>query len=100
MLSWSCRRIYSLKCGSPSRDLQILTDLQIFQHLHPIDLYSLIRTNKGLRALLLSKDSYSIWRNSYFQHSDIPCCPPDTSYPRWTTLLFGPDKCHVCIYVI
>jgi len=80
-------------------DLQTLTkDLQIFQHLHPIDLYSLIRTNKVLRALLLSKESYSTWRNSYFQHSDIPWCPPDTSHPRWTTILFGPDKCHVCTY--
>ncbi|KAF9528094.1 hypothetical protein CPB83DRAFT_356333 [Crepidotus variabilis] len=84
------------------RDLGFIMDLptdlvyEILQHLHPIDLYTLVRTNKTLRALLLSKESYSTWRNSYTLHPDIPTCPADISYPKWTTLLFGPDECDKC----
>jgi len=75
--------------------------VKIFERLHPIELYNLIRTTKSIRKLLLNQEAWSIWHRSYAKHKEVPSCPSDTSYPRWTTLLFGPDDCDVsylCIF--
>jgi len=74
----------------------IIDDIvKIFERLHPIELYNLIRTTKSIRKLLLNQEAWSIWHRSYAKHKEVPSCPSDTSYPRWTTLLFGPDDCDV-----
>ncbi|KAF8156868.1 hypothetical protein B0H34DRAFT_710942 [Crassisporium funariophilum] len=85
-----------------SSDLQIVLDLpmelifEIFERLHPVDLYNFVRTTKGLRQMLLSRKAESIWSESFLRHPDIPACPADVSFPEWTSLLFGPNKCDDC----
>ncbi|PPQ68600.1 hypothetical protein CVT26_003389 [Gymnopilus dilepis] len=78
---------------SPLFDLPFELILEIFGHLHPVDLYSLIRSSKALRNILLNRGSFSVWQSSYCQHPDIPLCPTGVSFPRWTSLLFGPSTC-------
>ncbi|KAF9486253.1 hypothetical protein BDN70DRAFT_870338 [Pholiota conissans] len=64
--------------------------------LHPIDLYHAIRTTKSFRRFLLSRDSASIWKESFLNHQDIPFYPDDVSPPKWVSLMFGPATCDVC----
>ncbi|KAJ3496776.1 hypothetical protein NLJ89_g10438 [Agrocybe chaxingu] len=78
--------------------LDLPTDLvfEIFSHLHPIDLYNLIRTTKSLRGLLLNRHSRRVWKMSFKANVGIPDCPSDVSFPKWVSLLFGPDDCDTC----
>ncbi|KAF9057184.1 hypothetical protein BJ165DRAFT_14635 [Panaeolus papilionaceus] len=69
--------------------------LEIIGHLHPIDLYSLIRTAKPLRNILLSRRSLSVWALVFANHEDIPPIPRGNSPPRWVTTLFAPPRCDV-----
>ncbi|KAF8914333.1 hypothetical protein CPB84DRAFT_82393 [Gymnopilus junonius] len=77
-------------------DLPLETTLEVFEHLHPIDLYSLIRSSKGLRIVLLSRKSFAVWQQAFDRHPDIPSCPSYISYPTWVSLLFGPSTCDIC----
>ncbi|KAF9555877.1 hypothetical protein CPC08DRAFT_765605 [Agrocybe pediades] len=76
--------------------LPIETNLVVFEHLHPIDLYHLSLVSRYYRRLLLDKRTLDVWRTSYTRHPDLPACPPGTSYPQWTFLLFGPRICTEC----
>ncbi|CAA7258565.1 unnamed protein product [Cyclocybe aegerita] len=69
---------------------------EIFEHLHPFDLYTMIRTTKGLRAFLLSRKASGVWVGSFARQPSIPSCPFDLSYPKWVSLLFGPSRCDEC----
>ena len=74
-----------------------MSSIQIFEHLHPIDLYNLIRTSNGFRSLLLTRRATAVWRETFSRHPDIPPCPPDLSLPKWASLLFGPATCDVSL---
>jgi hypothetical protein len=74
-----------------------VSSIQIFEHLHPIDLYNLIRTSKAFRSLLLRRQATAVWRETFSRHPDIPSCPPDLSLPKWASLLFGPTTCDVSL---
>ncbi|KAJ3507085.1 hypothetical protein NLJ89_g6501 [Agrocybe chaxingu] len=69
---------------------------EIFERLHPFDLYTMIQTTKGLRAFLLSRKASGVWAGSFARHPSIPSCPFDLSYPMWVSLLFGPSRCDEC----
>ncbi|KIM46546.1 hypothetical protein M413DRAFT_317794 [Hebeloma cylindrosporum] len=94
-------RIQSRKNAQIYPELCFILDLppelvfEIFGHLHPIDLYNLIRTSKGFRSLLLGPQARAVWRETFSRHPDIPSCPPDLSLPKWASLLFGPSTCDV-----
>ncbi|PPR00294.1 hypothetical protein CVT24_005035 [Panaeolus cyanescens] len=70
--------------------------IQVFSHVHPIDLFALVRTTKYLRKLLLSKGSLSVWDSAFALHRDVPPVPDTISHPKWTTMLFGPPRCDGC----
>ncbi|KIM46543.1 hypothetical protein M413DRAFT_317544 [Hebeloma cylindrosporum] len=95
-------RIQSRKNTQAYPELCFIFDLppelvfEIFEHLHPIDLYNLIRTSKGFRSLLLGPQAVAVWRETFSRHPDIPSCPPDLSLPEWASLLFGPSTCDHC----
>ncbi|KAJ3516819.1 hypothetical protein NLJ89_g885 [Agrocybe chaxingu] len=65
---------------------------EIFERLHPFDLYTFIRTTKDIRAFLLSRRASGVWAGSFARHPDIPSCPLDVSYPKWVSLMFGPSS--------
>ena len=71
--------------------------MQIFEALHPIDLYHIILTTRELRALLLSKSASAIWESSFKAHPEILFYPAGVSAPKWALLLFGPDTCDVSL---
>ncbi|KAJ3498537.1 hypothetical protein NLJ89_g10209 [Agrocybe chaxingu] len=70
---------------------------EIFEKLHPLDLYHLCQTSKDLRKLLLNGEAFShVWKAAYENYPTLPSCPQDVSLPKWTSLLFGPDSCDMC----
>ncbi|KDR80237.1 hypothetical protein GALMADRAFT_242537 [Galerina marginata CBS 339.88] len=71
---------------------------EIFEHLHPIDLYNLIRSSKSFRNLLLNRRSSPLWSTVFERHPDVPRCPPGLSFPKWVSLLFGPPTCDNCAH--
>ncbi|KIK00184.1 hypothetical protein K443DRAFT_7849 [Laccaria amethystina LaAM-08-1] len=52
---------------------------KISEHLHPIDLYHISRTNRSFQDILRSPSSSSIWRVAYDREDGVPRCPPDIS---------------------
>ncbi|KAF5385297.1 hypothetical protein D9615_000930 [Tricholomella constricta] len=70
--------------------------LEIFGHLHPIDIYHIVQTSKSLRNIVLARNSASLWKTCFSRHPEVPSCPPDISAPQWATLLFGPEICDYC----
>ncbi|KAF5384833.1 hypothetical protein D9615_000903 [Tricholomella constricta] len=70
--------------------------IEIFGHLHPIDIYHIAQTSKSLRNVVLARNSASLWKTCFSRHPEVPSCPPDMSTPRWATLLFGPMVCDDC----
>ncbi|EDR01174.1 uncharacterized protein LACBIDRAFT_312439 [Laccaria bicolor S238N-H82] len=69
---------------------------EIFEHLHPIDLYHISRTNRSFQDILRSPSSSSIWRAAYEKEDEIPRCPEDISELEWADLLFGKRICQQC----
>ena len=72
-----------------------LSSIQIFEHLHPIDLYHISRTNRSFQDILSSPSSSSIWQAAYEREDEIPRCPEDISELEWADLLFGKRICQV-----
>jgi hypothetical protein len=72
--------------------------VQIFEFLHPIDLYHLLCTTKSLRRFLLDRSSLSVWETVFLRHTTIQSPPTDVSLPKWASLLFGPATCDVYIF--
>ncbi|KDR67558.1 hypothetical protein GALMADRAFT_258225 [Galerina marginata CBS 339.88] len=70
--------------------------LEIFEHLHPIDLYNLTRSSKSIRALLLAANCAPVWKAVFQRHPDVSASPPGVSLPKWVSMLFGPSTCDKC----
>ncbi|KDR76445.1 hypothetical protein GALMADRAFT_445743 [Galerina marginata CBS 339.88] len=71
--------------------------LEVFEHLHPLDLYNMIRSTKGMRDILLTRKASLLWEKAFHRHPDIfPCPYNDVSPPQWASLLFGPATCDLC----
>ncbi|KAI0061321.1 hypothetical protein BV25DRAFT_1916993, partial [Artomyces pyxidatus] len=72
-----------------SMPLDILFEL--FSNLTPGDLLSLARTSKGLRSVLMSRKSVSVWKaaRSQVPGLEAPEPPEDMSEPAWAQLLYG-----------
>ncbi|KAF9486207.1 hypothetical protein BDN70DRAFT_916428 [Pholiota conissans] len=71
----------------------------IFENIHPMDLYNIIRSSKRLRAFLLGRHSRIIWKMSFIRSRDVPNPHCGISAPKWASLLFGPatcDNCYAC----
>ena len=86
--SWSSMPPYVTERISPA---------QIFEHLHPIDLYHISCTNHSFHNILHSPSSSSIWWAAYEREHEIPRCPPDISELEWADLLFRKWICQVSL---
>ncbi|KDR81924.1 hypothetical protein GALMADRAFT_221811 [Galerina marginata CBS 339.88] len=69
---------------------------EIFGGLDPIDLLHLARTTQDLRALLMSRSSISVWKQSRSNIPGLPECPDDLSEPQYANLSFG-KSCDFCL---
>ncbi|KAJ7182729.1 hypothetical protein C8R43DRAFT_11888 [Mycena crocata] len=70
--------------------LEILAE--IFSWLSPLDLLTLARTSKPLRAYFMNQRNAFLWRASRALVG-LPRCPPDLSEPQYAYLAFVP-LCH------
>ncbi|RPD72985.1 hypothetical protein L226DRAFT_142501 [Lentinus tigrinus ALCF2SS1-7] len=68
---------------------------ELARHLRPIDLLTLARTSKVLRAFLLAKRNQQVWRITLYAVPLLPPCPEDMSEPLYSALLFD-NHCWVC----
>ncbi|KAF8907254.1 hypothetical protein CPB84DRAFT_1768713 [Gymnopilus junonius] len=68
--------------------------LQIFSHLHPMDVLSLSRTTKALRSILLARHARRVWRSNLASVRALPACPPDLTEPEYASLAFD-NWCQV-----
>ncbi|KAI0744138.1 hypothetical protein C8Q80DRAFT_1185250 [Daedaleopsis nitida] len=78
----------------PGMPLDIL--IEIFSLMHPRDLLSLARTSKDFRALLMSRNSMSLWKAARQQVPGLPDCPSYLSEPAHANLAFF-THCHRCL---
>ncbi|KDQ62855.1 hypothetical protein JAAARDRAFT_188497 [Jaapia argillacea MUCL 33604] len=69
---------------------------KVLGHLLPLDLLNLSRTNKEFRLMIMSRTSLHLWKVSFDQFPGIPECRPNTSTPRWASLVFE-QHCHNCL---
>lgn len=69
--------------------------VQIFGHLHPLDLLHLARTTKPFRRVLMSRSAISVWKDARSKIVGMPECRPSTSEPAYANLAFD-FHCHVC----
>ncbi|KAF8652550.1 hypothetical protein AX16_004362 [Volvariella volvacea WC 439] len=66
--------------------------LEITSYLHPLDLWHLFTTSRGLRDALSSPASNGVWKRAW-QRADIPSCPPDLAHHKWANLVLGEPIC-------
>ncbi|KAI0072231.1 hypothetical protein K474DRAFT_420107 [Panus rudis PR-1116 ss-1] len=79
----------------PKMPLDIL--LEIFSHVHPMDLLNLARTSQAFRRFLLSRTEASLlWRAARANVPELPNIPDNISEPAFANLLFDPH-CHSCL---
>ncbi|KAL1754828.1 hypothetical protein FB107DRAFT_214925 [Schizophyllum commune] len=78
----------------PDMPMDVLNE--IFRSLHPADLLHLSRTTKAFRALLMSRTSSWLWKDSYAAHAhDLPPIPDDVTIPQFMSLVY--DRiCYFC----
>lgn len=69
---------------------------EIFGHLHPFDLLHVARTSQGLRAILMTRSSLSVWESAFSNVPDLPFCPSDLTLPQYSDLVFD-EHCHFCL---
>jgi hypothetical protein len=86
--------LYGVRLFVPCWDSS-LPFVQIFEWLHPVDLYHLMQSTSTFRGVILNRTYRGVWKSSYCRYDDLPTCPEDVSEPQWTSLLFGPDTCDV-----
>ena len=72
-----------------------LHSVQIFECLHPVDLYHLIQSSRTFRSIILNRRYRGVWTSVFREHKELPSCPKGISEPQWSSLLFGPDTCDV-----
>lgn len=77
----------------------LINCFQIFGHLHPFDLLHVARTSQGLRAILMTRSSLSVWESAFSNVPDLPFCPSDLTLPQYSDLVFD-EHCHVSIPAI
>ncbi|KAJ7663226.1 hypothetical protein DFH06DRAFT_345969 [Mycena polygramma] len=77
-------------------ELPVEIVLEILPRMHPLDLFHLSRVNRWLRAVLLSKEAESIWRDVFRTQDKLPRCPPLVLTRHWVGMLFGAHICEVC----
>ncbi|KAJ7085781.1 hypothetical protein B0H15DRAFT_846352 [Mycena belliarum] len=71
---------------------------EIFSQLYPVDLLSLSRASKALRAIVLRKSVAFIWKQAFSNFTDHglpPPCPDDLNEAQYTNLLWG-KYCFFC----
>ncbi|KAJ7608204.1 hypothetical protein FB45DRAFT_877369 [Roridomyces roridus] len=86
----------------PSMHLDII--LEVFSHLHPLDLLSVARSCREFRDLLHSPTAESTWWNAFtgdgsVEHPVPMPTPPPKSIPtarRWAALIYGHNICDEC----
>ncbi|KAJ7607762.1 hypothetical protein FB45DRAFT_1040145 [Roridomyces roridus] len=86
----------------PSMHLDII--LEVFSHLHPLDLLSAARSSHEFRDLLHSPTAESTWRNAFtgngsVEHPVPMPTPPPKSIPTarlWAALIYGHNICDQC----
>ncbi|KAJ7650259.1 hypothetical protein FB45DRAFT_887452 [Roridomyces roridus] len=69
---------------------------EIFGHLRPQDLLTLARTTKEFRALLMTRSSAFIWKESRSRVQGLPEITNDLSEPQYANLAFD-GHCHDCL---
>ncbi|CUA73015.1 DNA mismatch repair protein MutS [Carboxydothermus hydrogenoformans Z-2901] [Rhizoctonia solani] len=57
---------------------------EIANHLLPMDLLSLARSNKFFRNMFMSRTSQHLWQQT-LANADIPACPPDLNEPQYVS---------------
>ena len=67
---------------------------QIFGHLDPQSLLHVSYTSKALRAILITRNSRSVWRKCISADADFPPKPDNLNEPQWIEVLFG-NTCSV-----
>ncbi|KAF8059513.1 hypothetical protein FPV67DRAFT_450398 [Lyophyllum atratum] len=73
---------------------------EVLGHLHPIDLFHLLRVCKQFRGLLISRNSAWLWDLVFERHSPaIPFPPAGIMQPKWADLLFASSGCDDCDYI-
>ncbi|KAF8965436.1 hypothetical protein BDZ97DRAFT_2074722 [Flammula alnicola] len=68
---------------------------EIFGRVDPVDLLHMARTTKALRAILMSRSSISVWKQSRSNIERMPNCPDDLTEPQYANLAFG-RSCSFC----
>ncbi|KAJ8496024.1 hypothetical protein ONZ51_g1311 [Trametes cubensis] len=77
-------------------DLPLDVVLEVFSHLEPRDLCSLVRTNKAVRDFLLNRHlSNAIWRGARERLESLPARPHFLTEPAYAHFLFS-NHCHSC----
>ncbi|KAF8881946.1 hypothetical protein CPB84DRAFT_1751043 [Gymnopilus junonius] len=66
-----------------------------FGHLHPLDLLHIAWTSKGLRKIVMSRSSATIWRRSLSTVEKLPDCLVGMNEPQYARLMFD-EICHFC----
>ena len=86
--------LYGVRLFVPCSDSS-LPFVQIFEWLHPVDLYHLMQSTRTFRGVILNQTYRGVWKSAFRLYDDLPTCPEDVSEPQWSSLLFGPDTCDV-----
>ena len=81
----------------PFRTNLTWSSIQIFEHLHPIDVYHISRTNRSFQDILRSPSFSSIWRAAYEREHAIHRCTEDIPEAECVDLLFGKRICQVSL---
>ncbi|CAE6422560.1 unnamed protein product [Rhizoctonia solani] len=68
---------------------------EIANHLLPMDLLSLARSNKFFRKVFMSRSSQHIWIRALGNLPDLPPCPPELNVPAYVSLIFS-KTCSSC----
>ncbi|KAI5834893.1 hypothetical protein K523DRAFT_368757 [Schizophyllum commune Tattone D] len=68
---------------------------EIFGHLDPQSLLHVSYTSKALRAILITRNSRSVWRKCISADADFPPKPDNLNEPQWTEVLLG-NTCSYC----
>ncbi|PPR04793.1 hypothetical protein CVT24_007109 [Panaeolus cyanescens] len=71
--------------------------MEIFSYLHPMDLYHLMQTCRGVRHILLDPQARFVWSRTFDSwYPSILPVPVGISAPKWAALLFAPIVCEQC----
>ncbi|KII86827.1 hypothetical protein PLICRDRAFT_43495 [Plicaturopsis crispa FD-325 SS-3] len=70
--------------------------LEVFGHLHPLDLLHLARCTKSLRAILMHRSARAIWKQALSNVPGMPDCPSDLNEPQFANIAFS-THCHECL---